>query len=418
MIMTVVGAQVCMLLTMVVMYHVVFDFAGESRRFEEAKVAAREMDVARLAALPDGGVWKGPGAGWLAAEPGVLASLDPPDVSFDKLHMEVRALQAQVPYEGSFASLPRPIDKGGEEIFRERRERCHSAAWAQRTTTNTPRLAIPLTELGRFVAVEPADCAGCAKPRCSNCNTTAPSPTTIPCCLELLGAVLGAAATWLQANQVKHFLIGGTLLGAVQQGRATMWQEGATIAIEASALSKLRELDEGLMERGVAYYVNQERRRPWGWGPPRGELCLHRETLAAQSRTGPHRDSLVVHNLSEVGDRDHTPWWGDDERARQHPHIVLIPFTEGQGFVHMPAAPACQRHLHHNAVFPLSTVQMHGLSWPVPRFAHEALAQMFGAHYLDPDFIGVAQSNAAQYGHSNHRENHRLHLEFCNENGL
>jgi len=230
--------------------------------------------------------------------------------------------------------------------------------------------------------------------------------------------MLDATAAWLQAHQVKHFLIGGTLLGAIKEGTAIQWQEGATIAIEANALSKLRELDETLLQQGVSYYVNQERRRPWGWDPPRGELCLHGEVTARGPRvpqTGsmPHGGSLLFANLTEVPTRDRTPWWGNEDRARHHPHIVLIPFTEETGSVHMPAAPMCHRHLHHNAVFPLSTVQMHSTSWPVPRFAHQALAQMFGPHYMDLHFMDPAQNLPL-----NHRENHRVHLEFCNENGL
>jgi len=64
----------------------------------------------------------------------------------------------------------------------------------------------------------------------------------------------------------------------------------------------------------------------------------------------------------------------------------------------------CQRRLKRDNVFPLGTATMAETPWPVPRFAHEALAQMFGPKYRDKARID--------------KPDDELHRSYCHENDL
>ena len=134
------------------------------------------------------------------------------------------------------------------------RRGCLAAAAEQRVATQTGRLPTPLSVLARHAGVEPADCAGCARPVCSPEHR----PGGPPCCAQMLAEMLRVVSVWLERRNVKHFLTGGSLLGAMNDHSVHEWNEGASIAIDASSMGLLRELDAELLRQGVAYYVNQE----------------------------------------------------------------------------------------------------------------------------------------------------------------
>ena len=213
---------------------------------------------------------------------------------------------------------------------------------------------------------------------------------------------------------------------------------------KATSLGQLRELNAELLKHGIAYYVNQEQKGsiipggvPRGWLEPKGELCLtvdiaagglsmpptlfkqrtaadlvvsheghtHSEAVSHAGHThGEKEEGLLFHGLNEVPQRDYEAWMGSEAGVRKHPHVLLLPYYERGDDVYIVGGHVCQRRLPWNNVFPLSTATMDGMAWPVPRFAHEALAQMFGPGYRNKDRINQPDDE--------------LHRSYCLENDL
>ena len=337
-------------------------------------------------------------------------------------------LMHQKPFMGNWRRLPRPRDPSQEAAFRGLRTRCMLAAAEERHDQHTSRLPIPLDTLARHAGVEPADCAGCAKPECALCDEMAPGDANdangLICCNTLLSEMLARVGNWLEKASVKHFMLGGTLLGAMQDGQVHQWKEGAVLAVDADALLKVRELDPELLKYGLSYFVNQDHEGSLlnpdgegkGWLVPKGEICLTGDVTVGgpelPSELKPGSDFYVLEgketrmytNLKEVPARDYEPWVGDEITQRRFPHVALLPYYEENEEIHIVGALPCHRRFLRDKMFPLSTVGMGGHDWPAPRFAHEALTQMFGPNYLDKKRFRLRDD--------------RTHVAFCQEQGL
>ena len=422
-------------------YHWSWDSHGEAKRVLAARMRAKKLDILRLAAMKDGGVWQGPGAGFLVGGD-VGGTLEPPVSAIQG--PKLKELMTQAQYSGAWSRLSRPKEVSGEGLFTAMRNRCLETVAEQRQTAQTARLPTPLPVLARHASVEPADCAGCARPACSlQCGVGTAVVGRVVCCSEMLASMLEVVGSWLQSNGVTHFITGGTLLGAINDKQVHEWNEGASIAVEAGSLSRLREMNPDLLRRGVAYFVNQERSQPsflapmsnTKWLDLKGELCLtvdittrglsipeemkrakedlsgtRRKAIVGLPEVGRRRQEsakggLLYSEMEEIAARDYQPWMTESE-TRQHPHIVLLPYYEAPGGedIIIQGAHTCQRRLKRDKVFPLSTITMNKMDWPVPRFANEALCQFFGPDFRDKGRIDRADED--------------MHLSYCRENDL